>query len=50
MIDALGVYSGVEYSGTAGSVTIQAPPGMYEFSCSIPGHRSMGMYGTLTVQ
>lgn len=29
--------------------TVDLPAGTYEFYCSIPGHRSSGMEGTLTV-
>jgi plastocyanin len=47
-IDALGVK--VEAGGNqTTSGTFDAPPGTYEFYCSIPGHRAAGMVGTLTV-
>jgi plastocyanin len=29
--------------------TVNVPAGTYEFYCSIPGHRTSGMEGTLTV-
>jgi plastocyanin len=32
-----------------GQVSVNAPPGSYEFFCAIPGHKSIGMRGTLTV-
>lgn len=35
--------------GAAGRVTFNAPPGVYEFVCAIPGHDFAGMVGTLTV-
>jgi nitrite reductase (NO-forming) len=31
------------------TASFTAPPGIYEFYCSIPGHREAGMVGTLTV-
>jgi uncharacterized cupredoxin-like copper-binding protein len=31
-------------------ITFHAPPGEYEFYCRIPGHKSAGMHGTLTVR
>ena len=31
-------------------VTINAPPGDYEYYCSVPGHRAAGMVGTLPVE
>jgi uncharacterized cupredoxin-like copper-binding protein len=31
-------------------VTINAKPGTYQFYCSIPGHKDLGMIGTLIVQ
>ncbi|MCM8749003.1 cupredoxin domain-containing protein [Thermomicrobiaceae bacterium CFH 74404] len=38
--------------GKSLEVTFTAPsqPGQYEFYCSVPGHRELGMVGTLTVQ
>ena len=47
-IDALGVAIGVDASGTA-TGSFDAKPGVYEFYCSIPGHKQAGMAGTLTV-
>jgi len=32
-----------------GQVSVKAQPGSYEFFCAIPGHKSIGMRGTLTV-
>ena len=32
------------------SVTVTLKPGAYTFFCQAPGHRSAGMYGTLTVK
>jgi plastocyanin len=47
-IDALGVK--VEAKGNqTSSGSFDAPPGTYEFYCSIPGHKAAGMVGTLTV-
>jgi uncharacterized cupredoxin-like copper-binding protein len=40
------------YAGPGESVTesVTVPAGTYTFYCSIPGHRSSGMEGTLTVE
>lgn len=35
--------------GATRRVTFTVPPGDYEFYCRIPGHKSAGMHGTLTV-
>lgn len=32
------------------AVSFDAPPGVYEFFCAIPGHREAGMVGTLRVE
>ena len=32
-----------------GQVSVKVQPGSYEFFCAIPGHKSIGMRGTLTV-
>ena len=47
-IDALAVKVTLD-PGQAGSATINAPAGAYEYYCSIPGHKAAGMVGTLTV-
>jgi uncharacterized cupredoxin-like copper-binding protein len=40
------------YAGPGETVTenVTVPAGTYTFYCSIPGHRSAGMEGTLTVE
>jgi uncharacterized cupredoxin-like copper-binding protein len=48
-IDQLNVHSGDYQPGQTGSVTINAPPGDYQYYCSIPGHKEAGMVGTLRV-
>ena len=48
-IDELNIRSGDLQAGETKTVTIDAPAGTYTFYCSIPGHRSAGMVGTLTV-
>ncbi len=47
-IDELGVKFAIDASASV-SQTFAATPGVYEFYCSIPGHREAGMVGTLTV-
>jgi uncharacterized cupredoxin-like copper-binding protein/mono/diheme cytochrome c family protein len=48
-IDALGVKVDIQ-PGETGQVVINAPPGTYEYYCSVPGHKQAGMVGTLTVE
>lgn len=48
-IDELGVSVDIAPGETA-EVTINAPAGVYEYYCNIPGHRQAGQVGTLTVQ
>ena len=50
VVDELDIDSGDFTSGQAGTVTVNAPAGSYEYYCSIPGHKDLGMVGTLTVQ
>jgi len=47
-IDELGVDVGLPTRAER-PVTFQAEPGIYEFFCAVPGHRLLGMEGTLTV-
>jgi plastocyanin len=39
----------VEGSGETDAKKVDLEPGEYEYFCDIPGHRSQGMEGTLTV-
>jgi uncharacterized cupredoxin-like copper-binding protein len=48
-IDTLGVSVDLA-SGDFGVLTLEATPGVIEFYCNIPGHRDMGMVGTLRVE
>ncbi len=48
-IDELGVNLNVPSSGKR-QVTFTAKPGIYTFFCAIPGHKDMGMRGTLTIR
>jgi nitrite reductase (NO-forming) len=48
-IDELNVHSGDMEAGETTTVTINAPAGTYTYYCTIPGHRTAGMVGTLTV-
>ena len=36
-------------SGASAELTVNLPPGTYQFICSIPGHRQAGMLGTIIV-
>lgn len=36
--------------GQTTEVTVTAPAGSYQFYCDLPGHRSAGMFGTLTAR
>lgn len=36
--------------GETHEVEINAPAGVYEFYCNVPGHREAGMEGTLTIE
>jgi uncharacterized cupredoxin-like copper-binding protein len=48
-IDALDIKVDLPVGETT-NVNIEAPPGTYEFYCSVPGHREAGMVGTLVVE
>lgn len=36
--------------GGVSEITLDFPPGEYEYYCSVPGHREAGMVGTLIVE
>ena len=48
-IDSLGVDVRAPVKGHR-QVTFHATPGSYEFYCAIPGHKSIGMHGTLVIR
>lgn len=47
-VDPLGVDVGVPTRGLR-RATFEAAPGRYEYYCAVPGHRQIGMRGTLVV-
>ena len=47
-IDALGVKFSIGANQTQ-TFTFTVKPGIYEFYCSVPGHKQAGMAGSLTV-
>lgn len=51
-VDELGIDSDLLNNGQSTTITIpeDAEPGDYEFYCSVPGHKELGMVGTLTVE
>jgi plastocyanin len=38
------------FQGGSKTLTLNLKPGTYKFFCTVPGHRTAGMEGTLTVQ
>jgi uncharacterized cupredoxin-like copper-binding protein len=48
-IDELGIDVDIE-PGATEEVVINAPAGIYEYYCNVPGHKAAGMAGTLTVE
>lgn len=38
------------FSGATKTLTVKLSPGTYTYYCSVPGHRTAGMQGTLTVK
>jgi plastocyanin len=49
-LEEQGIHSGDYASGQTGTLTINLPPGEYEYQCDIPGHKEAGMVGKLIVQ
>jgi uncharacterized cupredoxin-like copper-binding protein/mono/diheme cytochrome c family protein len=48
-IDQLNIKQDVQPGETV-EITINAPPGTYQYYCDVPGHKEAGMVGTLTVK
>jgi plastocyanin len=48
-ISALGVDIQTPVKGHR-RVSVNAAPGTYEFFCAVPGHKQIGMHGTLVVR
>ena len=48
-IDELSIDVDIEPGATQEAV-INAPAGVYEYYCNVPGHKAAGMVGTLTVE
>lgn len=48
-VDALGISVNLA-PGETTSVTLEAPAGTYDFYCNVPGHRDLGMRGTITAE
>jgi uncharacterized cupredoxin-like copper-binding protein len=49
-IDALGVQIVVPPGGSSEVTLVDPAPGVYQFYCSVSGHREAGMVGTITVE
>lgn len=51
-VDALALDSGVVPAGETRTVSFSAPanPGVYESYCAVPGHKDLGMVGTLEIK
>ncbi len=50
VIDALKVKSASIKPGQSVSLTINLKPGTYQVYCDVPGHKELGMIGTITVK
>jgi uncharacterized cupredoxin-like copper-binding protein/mono/diheme cytochrome c family protein len=48
-IDTLNIHSGDVEPGGSQTITINAPVGVYQYYCNIPGHKEAGMVGVLKV-
>lgn len=48
-IDQAMIYTDPIPGGASTSFTVNLPPGIYEFYCSVPGHKEAGEVGTLIV-
>ena len=49
VVEGQAVDSGQLPGGGAATVIINLPPGTYTYICDVPGHKELGMVGTLTV-
>jgi len=49
VVEGQPVDSGQLPGGGTATVTINLPPGTYTYICDVPGHKELGMVGTLTV-
>jgi len=50
VIDDPAISTGALNSGESATVTLNLPPGTYQFYCSLPGHKEAGMVGALIVE
>ena len=49
VVEGQPIDSGQLPGGGTATVTINLPPGTYTYICDVPGHKELGMVGTLTV-
>jgi uncharacterized cupredoxin-like copper-binding protein len=48
-VDELGILTVAQPGRSSETTIVDPPPGVYQFYCSVSGHREAGMVGTLTV-
>jgi uncharacterized cupredoxin-like copper-binding protein len=48
-VDELGILTVAQPGRSSETTIVDPPPGVYQFYCSVSGHRDAGMVGTLTV-